>query len=113
MSVHVFCADPAGLLGEIKKAINSRSIVTWQLDSDGDLSHSPPQWLNLAWMRPRTRPDRLTFSILGRKGSRMSRETYGVYHGRLIEMLLMHFDLKFSRACASALGDETDVIVEP
>jgi predicted nucleic acid-binding protein len=36
--------------------------------------------------------------------------TYAVYHGRFIEMLLTHFDLKFTQARASALPETGDIV---
>jgi hypothetical protein len=103
MAVTVFCNDPAGLLKEIRGAIQAGTIETWALDSDGDMTHSAQQWKNLAWFRPRVVADKLEFSILGTRSHRMSKVTYGVYHGRLIEMLLSHFDTKFNNAVATAM----------
>ena len=57
---------------------------------------------------PSVEEDKLVFSILGRKSKAMSKAVYGVYHGRLIEMLLTHFDTSFSRASASALPEGDD-----
>jgi hypothetical protein len=104
MAVIVLCDDPQGLLGQIKKGIADGTIETWLTDTDGDFIHSPKQWQNLAWFRPSVQQDRLVFNILGNRDIRMSKVTYGVYHGRFIEMLLTHFDLKFNRAFATALA---------
>jgi hypothetical protein len=110
MAVRVFTDDPTGLLNRIKAAIRDGSIVTWELDVEGDLTHSPEQWKNLAWFRPVTSAYRVIFKILGRNNTAMSRVTYGVYHGRFIEMLLTHFDLHFSRTTATALPSDGDVL---
>ena len=108
MAVRVFCSDPSGLLNLIKAAIRKGTVETWSLDDDGDFTHNPPQWRYKAWLRPKIEADKLTLHILGRKGPRMSGVTYGVYHGRFIEMLLTHFDTKFTRASATALPVEGD-----
>jgi hypothetical protein len=110
MSVIVTTNAPKALLAEIKEQINLRKIQTWAADSDGDFTHTPPQWVKLAWFRPATREGSIVFSILTRKGVKMSREVYAVYHGRFIEMLLMHFDNRFSEARASAMPSDGDQI---
>jgi len=110
MAVKVICNNPLQLLSEIKSAIANGNIQTWQLDKDGDFTHAPVQWQYKAWMRPRITPGLLTFNILGPSKSTLSKEVYGVYHGRFIEMLLTHFDVKFSEATASALATTGDVI---
>jgi len=40
----------------------------------------------------------------------MTKLIYGIYHGRFIEMMLVHFDLDFSKAFATALTEEPDRI---
>lgn len=110
MSVRVFCDDPESLLEEIRRHIRLRKITTWKIDKDGDLTHTPEQWVNLAWMAPKVLEGKLVFNILGSKSKPMSKTTYGVYHGRLIEMLLTHFDLDFTRVSATALASTGDVI---
>jgi hypothetical protein len=110
MAVTVVCNNPGQLLNEIKAAIASGVIQTWLLDNEGDFTHSPPQWKFKAWLRPRVAPSILTFNILAPTTEKMSKEIYGIYHGRFIEMLLAHFDLKFVSATASALATTGDVI---
>jgi hypothetical protein len=110
MAVRVFCNSPQQLLAEIKGAIREGTVQTWSVDSDGDLTHSPEQWRNKAWFRPRLEPGKLLFIILSPRGIRMSKETYAVFHGRLIEMLLAHFDVKFARATATSLPSDGDKI---
>jgi hypothetical protein len=52
----------------------------------------------------------LVFGLLGQKSVVTTSVVYGVYHGRLIEMLLVHFDGSFSTATATALPDAYDTI---
>jgi hypothetical protein len=111
MAVRVQCSDSQALLDSIRKAIRNQTVETWNIDSDGDLTHAPDQWKNKAWFRPKVSHDELLiFNILSPRGKRMSRTVYGVYHGRLIEMLLVHFDEEFSRASATALPVSGDVV---
>jgi hypothetical protein len=113
MAVRVFCSQPQELLIEIKAAIGVGTVQTWALDSDGDFTHSPEQWKNKAWFRPEVQTDRIIFKILGRKTKRMTKGEYAVYHGRFIEMLLSHFDSKFTAAVATAYPSDGDWIGQP
>lgn len=83
--------DPYGLLAAIKKAIDGHEIDTWSYDKEGDFTHTPSQWKNLARLRPIIDTGNLKFGILGHKDVALSKATYSVYHGRFIEMLLTHF----------------------
>jgi hypothetical protein len=102
MAIRVSTSDPTSLLAAIKKAIDAKHVDTWSHDSDGDFTHTPSQWSRKAWLRPKIQPGTLVLNILGPKGVKLSKEIYGVYHGRFIEMLLAHFDDKFTVADASA-----------
>jgi hypothetical protein len=104
MAVRAFSGNPQQLLDDIKAAIRAGTIQTWELDTDGDFTHSPPQWKNEAWFRPSVETGQLVFRILGQDSKEMSMETYAVYHGRFIEMLLAHFDGRFTYASATALA---------
>jgi hypothetical protein len=86
--------DPSVLLVAIKKAIDDNEIDTWSYDKDGDFTHTPSQWKNLAWLRPVIDSGTLKFGIIGHKDIALSKTTYSVYHGRFIEMLLTHFASK-------------------
>ncbi|MFB9841107.1 hypothetical protein [Mucilaginibacter ginsenosidivorans] len=108
MSLIIRTTNPAGLLSEIKAAIDKKTVETWEYDSDGDFTHTPPQWYKKAYLRPKVAPGELQFGILGIKGTKLSKEIYGVYHGRFIEMLLVHFDSKFSIASATAKKTDLD-----
>jgi hypothetical protein len=110
MAIRVFCNSPRALLTQINAAVRERSIETWEVDRDGDFTHSPEQWKDLAWFRPVIEEDKLVFNILGRTNLTMSKRTYGVYHGRFIEMLLTHFDIHFTRASATALPVAGDIL---
>jgi hypothetical protein len=96
MAVVVITQEPAKLLSAIKKTVAAGSIETWQVDSDGDFTHSPKQWVYQAWFHPSVQSDRIVFNILGSKSKKMTKAIYGIYHGRFTEMLLTHFDTMLS-----------------
>jgi hypothetical protein len=98
------------LLKQIKDTMNTPAIITWSMDSDGDFTHTPHQWKSKAWFRPSVQGSELVFIFLGRQKEITSKEIYAVYHGRFIEMLLAHFDVKFSSVQATALPARGDLI---
>lgn len=110
MAVRAFTSDPERLLSALKEAIADGVVETWKIDSDGDLTHTSTQWGRRAWMRPRVLKDRLLFNIIASKKEKMSKTVYGVYHGRLIQTLLIHFDDKIETVSATALGTTGDSI---
>lgn len=113
MAVYVKCDDPQKLLTTIRKSVRSGTITTWLVDSDGDLTRALEQWKHKAWFRPRIGTERIVFNILAPKGKQLSRTQYGVYHAKLIETLLNHFDLQFEEAIATALPVTGDMIKPP
>ena len=110
MAVIVTTENPTGLLDALRTAIADGKLDTWTMDQDGDLTHSPPQWVHKAWLRPKVNAGNLTFYILAPQGTTMSVSTYGIYHGRFIECLLNHFDKLFSSARATSLPITGDIV---
>jgi hypothetical protein len=108
MAVRAYTDQPAALLSAIKKKVASGAITTWVIDAEGDLTHASEQWTQKAWMRPKVLEDRLLFNIIGVKEGKMSRTIYAVYHGRLIQTLLVHFDDMIRTAAATAVGTSGD-----
>ena len=106
----VVTSSPKKLLRLIREAIEQSAIETWSYDSDGDFTHSPPQWVHRAWLRPQLLAGRLNLTIVAPQGAPITSPAYAVYHGRFIEMLLAHFDGHFERAWATALPDGDDLI---
>ena len=103
MPVRAFTDDAAGLLARIKKLIDQKHIVTWRYDGDGDFTHtaSSGQWEGKAWLRPQVKSDVLRFVIVKTDGIPLTRESFAVYHGRFIEMLVSHVADRFTNTCAS------------
>ena len=110
MAVLVRSDNPGSLLAAIKDAIDEDNIKTWSYDADGDFTHTAAQWNLRAWLRPSVREDRLVFNIIAPYDRGISRAVYGIYHGRFIEMLLNHFDKRFTNVSATALPTNADVI---
>lgn len=101
MAVRAFTDSPSQLLEALKGLLENGDVDGWGLDGDGDLYRSGPDVI--AWMRPKILEDRVAFYILGSKRYNISTETYAVYHGELIALLLRHFDSKFKTVSATAM----------
>ena len=101
--VIAYTTTPKKLLNSIKTAVDERLIRTWSYDADDHFTHTPPQWEDKAFLRPKVvAGERLEMRISFAANSSNTTELYAVYHGRFIEMLLAHFDHLFSSASASA-----------
>lgn len=110
MAIIIQTNNPAKLLKAIKEAIDEGNVQTWSYDSDGDFTHNPEQWNKKAWLRPKIYTNELKLGIIPPKDTKISRSVYGIYHGRFIEMLLVHFDTEFSNAIATALPTAMDIV---
>lgn len=110
MAVRAFTDHPGELLADIKSKFSEGKIKSWKLDEDGDLTLTLESFANQAWMRPKISSDRLLFNIIGRDGGLMSTQLYAVYHGRLVQMLLAHFDTQIKTASATAMPTTGDHI---
>ena len=108
MAVLLTTNHPEELLKKIKEKIDSDGIDTWSYDEIGDFTHTPGQWKEKAWLRPKPQQGALAFGLMGQKEIAMTKQIYGLYHGRFIDMLLTHFDEDFSLAQATSIGTNLD-----
>lgn len=99
-TVKIATADPASLLAQIKKEIDDGKIDTWSYDKDGDFTHIPDQWDKKAWLRPSVGTGALELTIVWPKNSEQDPAIAGVFLGRFIEMLVVHFSAEFMHASA-------------
>lgn len=103
MALSVKTTDPTGLLTAIKKEIADKKIVTWNYllhEKKDYFTHNPDQWLNKAWLTPTIGINELNFSIIWPANSLKDKEISAVYHGRFAEMLIKHFEVKFTSIVA-------------
>ncbi len=110
MAVHLLTNNPSALLAAFKLAIKEGHVETWSVDSQGDFTHTPPQWNKLAWFRPELRSDRVVLKIVKPQNGSVSWEVYGIYHGRIIESFIIHCNNLFSEGYASAKPTIDDVL---
>jgi hypothetical protein len=109
MAIIIKTNAPAALLEAIKTEIDEGNIVTWSYDQAGDFTHNPDQWKFNAWLRPQLAEGELRFGIIKNSSLSMSTVIYGLYHGRFIELLLTHFDSRFTSVQATANKAEPDL----
>jgi hypothetical protein len=103
---------PKSLLRMIRAKIDSGGIATWEYDRDGDFTHKASQWHRRAWFRPRiVERSRLILNILAPQGKQLNKVVYAVYHSEFLQLLLVHFDQRFTTARATALPTANDRVV--
>jgi hypothetical protein len=109
MAIAINTSDPQGLLDAIRDGIDDGTIETWSYDEDEDFCHvtSTGQWEGQAWLHPSVGDGSLVLNVVPPKTG-LSKEAYAVYHGRFIEMLLAHFDERFSEALTTAKASNGD-----
>lgn len=110
MALYFITSNPNQLLTDFKKAIDDHKVDTWAYDKDGDFTHTPPQWKNLAWLHPEVQSDRLALFIIKPQAKAIGKELYAVYHGRFIESMVRHFDELVSRGIATAKPEGRDQV---
>jgi len=99
-AVKVSTSDPRSLLKQIRQEIDDGNIDTWSYDADGDFTHNPDQWMGKAFLQPLVLAGSLELAIVWPKNSDQDPAIAGVYLGRFIEMLVVHFSADFMHASA-------------
>lgn len=107
--ITLISANPQQLLASLREAIRKGHITTWS-EENGYFTHTPIQWARKAWLQPIPVNGELRFAIINSRGSNVTTEVYGVYHGRFIEMMLAHFDKQFTVGFASAMPTLADKV---
>ena len=110
MAVTIQTGSPKTVIATLKKAIDDGKAPTWSYDKDGDFTHTPPQWKNKAWMRPRITANGVDVNIVKPQGETITWEIYAIYHGRFIELAINHAHDDYSVATASPKPVSGDVV---
>lgn len=95
MAIHIHLKDSTSK--EFQDAfidrIKSNHITTWVVDEDKDITIKREDWRNKAWMRfLRINAQEIVIGIVESKKYRLTKEIYGVFHGRFLVTMLTHFD---------------------
>lgn len=111
MAIRFKAGAPAKLLAAFKKAIDDGHVRTWSYDSAGDFTHTPDQWKNKAWLRPKIEPsDTLSMYIVSSKNAPLTWPIYGVFQGRFVESMIEHCHDLFSVADATSKPVAGDIV---
>jgi len=92
MAVIVQTSNTIQLVESLHQRIIDNNITTWLLDDDGDITIRNPMWRQKAWFKIIKDPTRIVFGIIPSMKYAMTKELYGVYHGRIAATLLANFD---------------------
>jgi hypothetical protein len=110
MAIYLATDTPTALHSAFDKAIDNKSITTWERDSDGDYTHKAANWTKKLWLRPSQENGRLAFYTVPPKDTKIQRVDYAYYHGHLIETFINHFPSNFSIASATPNAAGSDNI---
>lgn len=113
MSIYVKTLSPVMLINSIKDKVRLNEIKTWEVDDDGDMTHTADQWRYCAWIRAKAEPEsnRAVFYIICRNDRNLSVSEYAIYHGRFVEMLLKHFDKECENIVVTPLATKYDSVI--
>lgn len=93
MAIIIKTDSPKKLIKALNEAIDNREILTWSVDHEGDYTIARDQWRYHAWFRYKIlKPNVLAFGIVQSRKYKMTRDLYGIFHGRFVATLLSHFD---------------------
>jgi hypothetical protein len=111
MAIIIHTNQPNVLLDKIYDAIDAKKADKWERTTDGRLTYGALLWKNEAFFKPQIWVDEqeLRFGLLKRKDRKhISSKLYTVFHTKLVEMLLSHFDTSFSEVTITAVKAEPD-----
>lgn len=91
MAIIIKTNSNKNIVSDIKTKIDQGTIDSWLYDGDGDFTHASEQWGARAWFRASVDDCNVSFTIIGRKQTKLTIEEYSVYHGKFVSMLMMHF----------------------
>jgi hypothetical protein len=110
MAIKFITNRASELLSCFKKAIDDKRIETWSYDNEGDFTHTPVQWRHKAWLKPIIRNSELVFGIIKPLQSDVTWEIYGIYHGRMMESMIVHCQDLFTNGIATARPTSDDTL---
>ena len=93
MAIILKVLNADNFINSFRELIRYRKIKTWIVDAEGDFTHSNPQWFLKSWFRAKKTGEKtVVFGIIISKYHIMTKELYGVYHGRMTATLLANLD---------------------
>lgn len=112
MSLIVNTHIPRRLRHLILESISENDTSGWIIDDQKHITLASRLWRERAWFYvSHIEPHQsITFGIISRKFEKMTMEEYGVYHGRLTELLMSHFATLFTEIRTSAVPTEHDIV---
>ncbi len=92
MAVIAITNNPNELIQALYQGIRDHTITTWLVDDDGDITIARQIWRHKAWFSIKSNSSSVIFGIIPSMKHPMTKELYGVYHGRLAATILANFD---------------------
>ena len=97
MAIIITMKNPDQLFSALEKGIKSKKIKSWEIDEDGHITHTPNKFYKKAWFSANIDMDNreITFKYIRQKNAKEDKGLYGVYHGRLLKMIMYNFYKKY------------------
>lgn len=100
MKIIAFTDNPSVLISLINKKISDKELKTWEIvkSSKDDVlySHIPEQWKEKAMPKPVIYNGKVEFIMRWWNDDEPDEATKGYILGRFVELLMVHFNDKFS-----------------
>lgn len=114
MAVIISTNTPDELRDAFVKGINDSVISTWLVDEEGDFTIRRELWRNHAWMRyQRINDHSAAFGIVESRKYPMTKDLYGIMHGRFVATLLTHFDSMIENVIITSQLDSNYDVFNP
>lgn len=97
MCVKIKMKHPEQLFPAIENGIKIKKIKSWEIDEDGHITHTPNKFYKKAWFSASVdqNNNEVVFKYIRQKNAKEDKALYGMYHGRLLKMIMSNFYKKF------------------
>ena len=111
MSLIIKLKNPELFLKQLQNRVMENKIKLWEIDSDGNLIHTPKRYINKAWFKPQIdiEKEAIVFKYINPLKEENDTLLYGIYHGRLLKMVMTDFYKKFDIISAEVIKEKIEI----
>lgn len=111
MSIIIKLKNPETFLKQLQARAIENKVKLWEIDSDGNLIHTPKRFINKAWFKPQIdiEKEEIVFKYINPLKEDNDPLLYGIYHGRLLKMVMSDFYKKFDIISAEVVKENIEI----
>lgn len=111
MSLIIKLKNPEMFLLQLQNRVKENKIKLWEIDSIGNLIHTPKRFINKAWFKPHIdiEKEEIVFKYMNPVNEKNDKLLYGIYHGRLLKMVMSDFYKKFDIISAEIIKENNEI----